>query len=321
MHGALVRSRAVRIGIVGPGAMGLSLAYFLKRSGSEPALIARDAERASLLRSGVEFTGFPSGEAPARERISFAASHEASSLSDADIVFILVKAYDTEKAAAAFRGVLPEACVIASLQNGLGNAEILMSAFPSNPVVSGSLSMGAFRTGPASVTFGGPGETVLGNARGGGGPGCAETARAALSGAGLLVRVTENSARAVWEKAIVNAAINPAASIANVANGGILESESLRAILDEAAREASAVAEARGFSLDGGKMAERAREACRRTAGNLCSMLQDLRAGRRTEIGAINGRIAEYAREAGIEAPVNRTLARLVMALERSLPG
>jgi 2-dehydropantoate 2-reductase len=306
----------MKIGIVGPGAMGLSLAYFLKRSGCEPVLVARNAAAAAGIRAGAEFSGFPPGGASSKERLSFDATDDPGRLGEAGAVIFLVKAYDTETAAASLRGILRESCVVASLQNGLGNAEILASAFPSNPLVIGSIALGAFRTGPFSVGYGGPGEVVVADVSGCGAADVAE----ALSRAGIQASLSSDPARTVWEKAVLNAAINPIAALVNAPNGAILKSEALLSLQRDVVREAVSVARARGAEIDGEAMARRVLRACERTAGNICSMVQDIRAGRRTEIDAINGRIAAYAREENIPAPVNETLARLVRAIEGKAP-
>lgn len=303
----------MRIGIVGPGAMGLSFAAFLDRTGSKAKLLARRDERAKELRAGIELAGF----AEADGSISFDPSIDPESLADCEAILFFTKAYDTADAASslAASGKVPRGCAIASLQNGLGNAEALAAAFPGHPLAFGSTSMGAYLDGPRKLVLGGRGAAVLG----GRDEASVQAARAlaeVLSEAGIKTTITDDPDRAVWEKAVINAAINPIGSIAGVTNGGILERPSLAALQRKAALEAAAAARSLGIDLDGEAMAERARETCARTAENRCSMLQDLQAGRRTEIEAITGRIVAAGHEAGLELSVNEALLALVRAME-----
>ncbi len=303
----------MRIGIVGPGAMGLSFAAFLTRAGSPAKLLARSEERAKELRAGIELAGF--GEADGS--ISFDASADPASLADREAIIFFTKAYDTANAAAALAasGSVPPGCALATLQNGLGNVEAISAAFPGHPLAFGSTSMGAYLDGPRKLVLGGRGAVVLG----GRDEASVRAARAlaeAFVAAGLGAALTSDPDRAAWEKAVINAAINPIASIAGVPNGGILERPGLALLQRKAAMEAAAAARAAGIDLDGEAMAERARNVSRRTARNRCSMLQDLASGRKTEIEAITGRIVAGGREAGMELPVNEALLALVRAME-----
>jgi len=80
--------------------------------------------------------------------------------------------------------------------------------------------------------------------------------------------------------------------------------------------EAVSVSRALGIELDPAEMISAAKNVCEKTAANLCSMLQDLRAGRRTEIESINGIIVRYGMERGVPTPVNDTVCRLVRSRE-----
>ena len=112
-------------------------------------------------------------------------------------------------------------------------------------------------------------------------------------------------------------AINPLGALLGVPNGRLLELPDALIVQESVIKECVPVAAAKGIALDAVEMMEATREVCRKTAANLCSMLQDLRAGRRTEIDSINGAFARFGREAGVAAPYNELLARLVRAKER----
>lgn len=152
-----------------------------------------------------------------------------------------------------------------------------------------------------------------------GGPnaGAVESVRALLESANVPVETHDRPDEVVWRKAVINAAINPLGALLDVPNGRLLELPDALIVQESVIKECVPVAAAKGIALDAVEMMEATREVCRKTAANLCSMLQDLRAGRRTEIDSINGAFARFGREAGVAAPYNELLARLVRAKER----
>jgi 2-dehydropantoate 2-reductase len=140
----------------------------------------------------------------------------------------------------------------------------------------------------------------------------AEEVAALLTGAGLPATVTDDVEAALWRKAIVNAAINPLGARTRRRNGELLELPALRTLLGRVAREAHGAALAAGIALREVDPVALVEEVCRRTATNQCSMLQDVLAGRRTEIEQINGEIVRRGKAAGAAVELNETLLALV---------
>ena len=99
-------------------------------------------------------------------------------------------------------------------------------------------------------------------------------------------------------------------------NGRLLELNQVRELMAELVAEAATVASARGIRLTFTDPLETVFQVARRTASNRSSMLQDFDRKNPTEIGMINGAIVREAEKLGIPVPVNRTVTRLVRALE-----
>ncbi|HUS79948.1 MAG TPA: ketopantoate reductase C-terminal domain-containing protein, partial [Armatimonadota bacterium] len=129
--------------------------------------------------------------------------------------------------------------------------------------------------------------------------------------ADLPCEVTDDVESALWTKAIVNAAINPLTALTGRPNGELLEHDDLRRTLGLVAEEAAAVAHACGVAVPAG-IVEVVEGVCRQTAENRSSMLQDVTAGRRTEVDYISGEIARRALAQGMGAPLCTALAALV---------
>jgi 2-dehydropantoate 2-reductase len=125
----------------------------------------------------------------------------------------------------------------------------------------------------------------------------------------------------IWGKLLVNVAINALTAVLRVPNGDLLRISPAAEVMRAAVAEAEAVAKALGVALPYPDAWAQAARIARRTAANRSSMLQDIEHGRRTEVGQINGAVAEAGRALGIPTPVNDTLTRLVKCLEPAAPA
>ncbi|TAL37230.1 MAG: 2-dehydropantoate 2-reductase [Spirochaetes bacterium] len=294
-------------GIAGGGAMGALFAYFFQRAGMEWRLYeTSDVVRRSFRQGvSVKFGG-------ADTLLAGNVSGDPGILSGCGMVLLFVKSYSTADAIAAIAPSLDRDAVVVSLQNGLGNAQVIARAVGTGRLVYGSTVIGAAKTDPHTVVHGGGSRVTIGGAN------ADATGRVdrALTRAGLDVMVSATPEEIVWRKAIINAAINPLGALLDVPNGALLDLPGVADLQDAIVTEAAAVARARGLGFDTASLRREVSEVCASTAKNLCSMLQDLRAGRRTEIQAINGAIAAFGEESGIPVPYNRALTLLVLAKE-----
>ncbi|MFT3757513.1 ketopantoate reductase family protein [Thauera sp.] len=288
--------RRYPLAIIGAGALGLTFATRLADS-VPVAVLARDRLRAEALRQGV-LVG-------ARlRRLDVFGPDEAPG---ADWVIVLVKTGDTSVAAATALAMQPRG--VLSLQNGLVE-ELLPAAGPALLVGQGVTTEGAYRDAQG-VHPAGAGETLL--------PPGFEPVAALLAAAGFVARVAPDIAAARLAKLLVNAAINPLAALFQVPNGALLQPPH-RLLLDTLVHEAWPILHARGLALDEAAALARVHAVATATAGNRASMLQDVLAGRRTEIDAITGVLLRLADEAGLELPVHRAVYTLVRTLEGTAP-
>lgn len=219
---------------------------------------------------------------------------------------VLVKAWQTARAARQLRSCLSPEGVVLTLQNGLGNAETLSEALGPERVAVGVTTSGATLVAPGVVRPGGEGVVHLGEH-----PRLAPVVQW-LQQAGFRVEVSPDVQGVLWGKLAVNAAINPLTALLEVPNGALVANAAARLFLRRAAWEVQAVAEALGVRLPFPDAAEAAEEVARRTARNLSSMLQDLHRGAPTEIEAINGAVVRFGRQVGVSAPLNQALWEMV---------
>lgn len=230
---------------------------------------------------------------------------------------VLVKSWQTTRAARQLEACLAPEGVAVTLQNGLGNLHWLQSRLGPDRAAQGVTTSGATLLGPGHVRAGGEGLTYLASH-----PRLAPLVDA-MRRAGLEVEIADDLEGLVWGKAVVSAAINPLTALLHVPNGGVLAPapSCVRILAEEAASEAARVAAARGVRLPFDRPGERVSEVARATAANRSSMLQDVEHGRPTEIDAINGMITTEGERLGVSTPVNRVLWYLVRSLSPSPSG
>lgn len=228
-----------------------------------------------------------------------------------DLAVVMVKSPFTKEAAAkASQLIHPTKGLVLTLQNGLGNREILGDAIgdPSR-VIQGVTSHGGNILGSGFVSHTGDGYTTLAfdpsNRK------LVEELAQLLSRAGFECNMTDALEGMQWGKLIVNSAINPLSAILRVKNGVLIENETCRNLLGRTAKEGEAVAHARGVKLPF-DVSQQVLEVASATRENQSSMLKDVMRGIPTEVDSINGAIVREGERLGVEVFYNRTLCGLV---------
>lgn len=292
--------------IIGTGALACLFAARLAAAGTRVTLLGNWAEGLQALREkGVCLT-----ENGATHRYPVQAVRDPSSCRGAKAALVLVKAWATPQAAAALAACLAPDGLALTLQNGLGNLETLAAALGAERAAAGVTTLGARLAGPGCAVTGGQGQVLLGSH-----PRLHPLAEL-LRQAGISVEMTGKLESLLWGKLVINAAVNPVSALLDAPNGALLQDDQALSLILEAAREAAAAAAAQAVALPYPDAEEQVQTILAHTAGNLSSMLQDLRRGARTEIDAINGQVILAAQHSGVPVPVNRSLYRLVKARE-----
>jgi 2-dehydropantoate 2-reductase len=223
---------------------------------------------------------------------------------------VLVKSWQTSRAARQLAGCLASDGLALTLQNGYGNRERLVEALGEARVALGVTTVGATLLGPGRVRQAGVGHISLSERLSLG------QLPDWLEAAGFGLSVAADTEALLWGKLVVNAAINPLTGLLGVQNGELLSRAPARALMADAAREAVAVAQAMGVRLPYDDPVGVVESVARDTAKNRSSMLQDLSRGAPTEIDAISGAVVRAGERLGVPTPVNRCLWQLVRASE-----
>lgn len=295
--------------IVGTGALGCLFAARLAASGRAVTMLGTWKEGLAALRQHGVTLVQPDGKQTA---YPVKASDDPNECKGAKYALVLVKAWQTERAAGQLARCLAEDGVALTLQNGLGNREKLAAALGEERVALGVTTTGATLLSSGRVRPGGEGMVSIGRqAR-------VEALCELLQKAGFNLEMLDDVDSLLWSKLAVNAAINPVTAVLQVRNGELLTRAPARALSGELAQEVAAVAAAQDIRLTFEDAAAAAEGVAERTAENRSSMLQDVQRGAPTEIEAICGEVVRYGELHKVDTPTNRTMWRLVAALRKN---
>ena len=302
----------MKIVIVGPGAIGSLFASYLSKSKQEIWLLDKNKERAERLKQGINIEGV-SGTWNARANVSV----DASEIGKADLLIVCVKSYDTRQAINYARPIIGENCALLTLQNGIGNLEIISELVRGQNVFAGITNQGANLIEPGKLRHAGFGETVIGRIDGKLTTELREI-RQLFNEVGIPTRISRDIKGVLWSKLIINVGINALTAITRLRNGQLLEFEGTQAIMRQAVSEATRIAKRRRIRLLFDDPLAKVEAVCSATANNISSMLADILRKRKTEIDFINGVIVRQGEGLGIAVPVNCLLVDLIKTIETS---
>ncbi|MGY4763434.1 ketopantoate reductase family protein [Paenibacillus caseinilyticus] len=314
-----------KVTIVGAGSLGMLFGGRLAAAGVAVELVVRRPEQGRRLEAEGLTLGVAGGGAqaplhvrPAVRLLEGSDGPDRGAAPGGHWVLLTVKQTAvTPGFAEALRRLLPEDAVLVCLQNGIGHAEVLAEAFPLQRLLLAVTTEGALKQTDTEALHTGKGTTWIGAAAGEGGSALSvqKNLAALLERAGFRAEVSNNIQQRVWQKLLMNAVINPLTAILQVPNGELPLLPGVPQLMRELLGEGEELARRLGIPLDPG-LWEQVLSVCRATAANRSSMLQDVLAGRPTEIGAINGGLLREAQRLDVRLPVNETLYTLVRALE-----
>jgi 2-dehydropantoate 2-reductase len=296
--------------IVGTGALATLFAARLTQVGYSITMLGSwKAGLNALQKDGVRLQDVDGNE----HRFSVRVIDDPRECRDIQYALVLVKAWQTERIAEQLRECLAEEGLAITLQNGLGNREMLARSLGLGRVALGVTTAGATLLGPGQVREGGEGiismeqHPTLGPIEN------------ALKSAKFNVNIVDDAQSLIWGKLVINAAINPLTAILRVPNGKLLELPSAREMMKALARETAQVAKAEKIRLPFADPIAAAEDVAHQTAANHSSMLQDVLRNAPTEIDAICGAVVKVGEKHNIETPINWACWKLIKALTQSV--
>jgi 2-dehydropantoate 2-reductase len=315
----IVRGTPMKILVMGAGALGSVFGGLLAEAGHNVTLVGRRPHMETIARGGLTIEGIWG-----QHRVGKIAAVPAVASSmgrDFDAVLVTTKSYDTQAAVSQVKEVLRKDTLVASLQNGLGNLEIIAEAVGPQRTVGGRVIFGAEVVHPGTVKVTVYADKVLlGSPAKDADKVAIRRLAKAIDAAHIPCDVTDAIEGYIWGKVVYNCCLNGLSAVLELPYGKLAEEQHTRSIMNQVMEEGLAIAQKKGVNLPWGSVQEyRAAfygTMVPPTASHESSMLQDIRRGKRTEIDALNGALVRLGVEAGLPATANWTITELVKAKE-----
>jgi 2-dehydropantoate 2-reductase len=320
----LNKIKAMVVLIYGAGAVGLGLASCLLKAGAKADLIDKEEEIVtSLCDHGLHRAGI-FGDFRVEPSI-FHSHNSLQVLSNKEYNYILVctKSFDSYVAAkdlADHKNLLGHEGKIVLCQNGWGNSEIFTTFFEKERVYNACIITGFQKLDKHVVVITVHADAIRIGSLFDVSSTCMESLCRSISEGGIQCKVTDEIGKYLWAKMLYNCALNPLGALLDVPYGVLAEYEYTRYIMDNIVQEVFAVMTSAGyktlFQTPKAFLDIFYSRLVPDTAQHKSSMLQDIKAGKQTEIDALNGAVIEIAKMHGIDVPYNSVAYNLVKFLE-----
>lgn len=310
----------MKFAIVGAGALGGTFGALLTMAGSDVWLLEIDKNRVGLIkREGLWIIR----EGDAKEQnVKVKITSNPEEIGKVDLIQICVKSYHTESAVKGALLMANENTYFLSVQNGIGNLEIISQYAGKERVIGGVTAHSAMMIGPNRIKYvGGYGNLVIGMYSGLMDPFLFRIGTA-FDKAGIKTEIVNDIMPFIWRKLLANAAVNAIAAIVDMTGSELYSNPYTMELIRQIAIETANVAKAKNIwfsELE--KPVEYVEKALLGVKDNKVSMLQDFLAGRRTEIDFINYAVVKEAEKLAIDVPFNKIVTYIIKAIERKRFG
>ncbi len=304
----------MKVIVLGAGAMGCLFGAAFHRAGADVTLVDVNQPHVDAITANGLEVDLRSGP----ETLPLRAALPTDVHRPADLVLVFTKTFHTAAALEGISAAVGDDTHLLSLQNGLGNDRRLAEFVSHDRVMAGASMLPSDMVGPGRIRSHGEGYSKLYPAFDGD-PAMARRVADLLTQGGLETVLDPKIHEVIWSKAIFNATMNPLCTLTRRTPGFLGANAEARATIRAAVAEGVAAAHANGVMVDGQPIYDLTETSMVDHADHEPSMLQDMNAGRRTEVDAITGAIVTAAKEAGGEAPVLETLWHLVKLEEAKL--
>jgi len=298
-----------RVAILGAG--GLGAAYgtqFMRAPGFMTQFIARDGRFERLRQKGLIVNG---------EAYDVPVVHpDDENAQTADLILVALKQHQLQDALADLQRFVGEQTLILSVMNGLDSEPMIGDRYGMEKLLYGmALGIDAVREGNridysagGKIFFGEPLNDTLSDR--------VRRVQEALNRAAIPNEIPADMMRAMWRKFMINVGINQASAVLRAPYGVFQTDPAAQEIMESLMREAIAVANGEGIGLNEADLQGWYDFLNTLSANGKTSMLQDIEAGRKTEVEIFGGKVVALGEKQAINTPVNRTIVNAIHVLE-----
>lgn len=303
----------MKICFLGAGALGSAIGGTLALNGQEVYLVDQWADHVKQIKAA----GLIFQEGEKETKIPIKAVTDPTQLGEMDLIIVLVKSFATETAIKNAAPLIGKNTIVMSLQNGLGNEEIIMEQVGAEKVIGGKAYVGGVLVSPGVVIPGVAGKEIyIGEMNGEKSERVQKIAKV-LNDGGVLTQLSENITGMIWDKLMINVATGALAGITGLPYGDLYQILEIQQTAFGAIAEGIAVAKGNGIKLS----TEEPEKIWKKAAVGLpygfkTSILQSLEKMQKSEIEFINGAVVRWGKKIGVATPINQALTACVKGIE-----
>jgi 2-dehydropantoate 2-reductase len=301
--------------ILGAGSIGCLWAAALHFEGRAFELLLQSQSKLDLVKEqGIAFTPFQSH----KPDVFFPKCALASSSTEIkQTVLVTTKAKDALPALKSIHKTLHPNAHLFLFQNGLGFHEKIASAFPDCSIYYAITTEGAYSTAPFNIIHAGRGLTKIGLFKSNNKPPIAPDV--SFYNKVLPIEFSNNIAEVVWNKFLINCAINAYTVLYNVKNGDLLTLPNAISNINTCCEELARISHIIGLPVSPSELFEKISSVLHSTRHNKSSMLQDIHNGKQTEIDYLNGYIVELSLKHHVSTPENSRIYNAIKQYEAGI--
>lgn len=298
-----------KVAILGAGAMGAYFAStFFDTAGFSTVLIAKGDRLERLRAEGLVVNGKP---------YAIPAIHPDEAASPVDLIIVALKHHHLEEAMQGLEKLIGDSTTIISIMNGLESEEYIGSIYGMDKVLYAiSVAIDALRQGNR-ITYTKPGKHYFGEASN---PRLSQRVlrvQEAFGMAGIVYETPEDMIRMMWWKFMVNVGMNQTSAVMRAPYGVFQTSPEAQGLMEALMKEVIALTDVMNVNLTNRDIEEWYSFLNVLSPQGKTSMLQDIEAGRKTEVEIFGGKVVELGKTHGVPTPVNQTLLHIIRVLEQ----
>ena len=290
----------MRIAVVGAGGVGGYFGGRLAAAGADVAFLARGAHLDALRTRGLTIHSVNGDVHVPRVH----ASSDPSAIGPVDVVLFTVKLYDAAEAVAMLPALLGRDTVVIPFQNGVDAVDMVMRAVGRDHTAGGTAYVAAVISEPGVIRHSALGQLVFGELDGSRSPRLSRLYDACRAAA-FQTTFSDDITVDIWTKFVRLSVFSGMTAVTRCPIGAIVSDPELFAMLIAAAREAMAVARAKGVKIPESVISDVERSYRALPPDMKSSLLEDLERGRRLELPWLSGAIVRIGREVGVETPTH----------------
>ena len=297
-----------KISILGAGAMGAAYAAMFSDAGNFSVSFVARGERYRRLKQRALTIN--------KKQYTIPVIHPDQVAEPAHLILVALKHHHLPDALPDIKSLVGDDTVVLSVMNGLESEEMIGAVYGMDKMVYAiSVGIDAVREGNR-FTFSNSGKILFGKGSNTSIGDRVDRLQEALNRAGISNEVPKDMMRVMWWKFMINVGINQASAVLGASYRTFQSSPEARALMTSLMQEVIALAQKINIDLNQKDLEEWRNILSALSPMGKTSMLQDIEAGRKTEVEIFAGKMVSMGKKYQVPTPVNETVLRIIKVIE-----